>query len=228
MIIDCVSDLHGFYPQMEGGDLLIVAGDLTRSDKFGEYLHFFDWISKTPYRKRVVVAGNHDILAESNPDLLKISCEFDYLQDSVTEFEGLKIWGSPWTLAFDGINPKCKAFTKDTDSKLKRRWARIPDDIDILVTHSPPKGIRDVNLERIHCGSESLFHKARSLVNLKLFVWGHIHESYGHISTQALSDHAKMISMLGQPTCKSLPHLVNCSHVDDRYSPVNKPIRIVF
>ncbi len=29
MIIDCISDLHGYYPKLEGGDLLIVAGDLT-------------------------------------------------------------------------------------------------------------------------------------------------------------------------------------------------------
>lgn len=28
MIIDCISDLHGEYPILEGGDLLIVAGDL--------------------------------------------------------------------------------------------------------------------------------------------------------------------------------------------------------
>jgi len=28
MIIDCISDLHGYYPELEGGDLLIIAGDL--------------------------------------------------------------------------------------------------------------------------------------------------------------------------------------------------------
>ncbi len=27
MIIDCISDLHGFYPELLGGDLLIVGGD---------------------------------------------------------------------------------------------------------------------------------------------------------------------------------------------------------
>ena len=33
MIIDCISDLHGFFPKLEGGDLLIIAGDLTARDK---------------------------------------------------------------------------------------------------------------------------------------------------------------------------------------------------
>jgi Icc-related predicted phosphoesterase len=32
MIIDCISDLHGAQPKLEGGDLLIVAGDLTARD----------------------------------------------------------------------------------------------------------------------------------------------------------------------------------------------------
>ncbi len=32
MIIDCISDLHGFKPNLNGGDLLIIGGDLTARD----------------------------------------------------------------------------------------------------------------------------------------------------------------------------------------------------
>ena len=31
--VTAVSDMHGFYPELPGGDLLIIAGDLVASDK---------------------------------------------------------------------------------------------------------------------------------------------------------------------------------------------------
>ena len=142
MIIDCISDLHGHYPHLEGGDLLIVAGDLTAKDTQAEYLHFFRWIAKLNYRKKILIAGNHDNWIEQNDFPLQSIADFNYLCDSGTEFEGLKIWGSPWSLWFKGINPRCKAFT-GSEKDLEKKFKLIPDNIDILVTHSPPKGIFD-------------------------------------------------------------------------------------
>ena len=53
MIIDCIADLHGYLPPLEGGDLLIVAGDWTARDTFPEILKFFMWIAKLDYKKKV-------------------------------------------------------------------------------------------------------------------------------------------------------------------------------
>lgn len=98
MIIDCVSDLHGFYPELPGGDLLIVAGDLTSSDCLYEYDKFHDWALTQDYKNVIVIGGNHDHFLQKNPYYFPIDDDgFHYLCDSSTEFEGLKIWGSPWT-----------------------------------------------------------------------------------------------------------------------------------
>jgi len=208
MIIDCISDLHGCKPALHGGDLLIVAGDLTARNTQGEYFKFFNWMWDLPYKKKIVCAGNHDGILEFN-GLIGDKEAFHYLCDSGTEFEGLKIWGSPWTTRFEGMNPHCMAFTVDTDEELAEKWGKIPSDVDILVTHSPAYGNFDFTARSESVGSMSLFKKV-SEIKPKLFVFGHIHESYGHGTRR-----------------NSNTIYVNASHVNENYKPVNPPIRII-
>lgn len=218
MIIDCVSDLHGFYPQLPGGDLLIVAGDLTSREESEKYNVYFTWLHDQNYKKKVLICGNHDnLMIDTPPKTIrwfeKHSEICEYLCDSRTEFEGLKIWGSPWTNTFEGINPKCCAFTVDTDEELSEKWELIPEDIDILITHCPPFGIFDsvpymISGEMIETGSISLRNKVVGMPNLKLHVFGHIHEHGGKI--------------LDTTICK----FVNASHVNEKYKPVNGFVRI--
>lgn len=227
MIIDCISDLHGHYPKLEDGDLLIVAGDLTANDRVEGWHKFFDWLDRQNYHKKIVIAGNHDNFCKSwaisgtftNDEHEKMypgeKPTLDYLCDSGTEFDGLKIWGSPWTKAFPGMNPHCKAFTVDTEEELAEKWAMIPDDVDILITHSPPYAIFD----RVwregkwgngwdNTGSVSLRNASMDRIQPQLHVFGHIHEWGG-----------KVID-----TC--VTKFVNACHVNEHYQPVNKPIRI--
>lgn len=217
MIIDCISDCHGHYPKLKGGDLLIVGGDWTKRDEEAEVFAFFDWVHEQKYRKKIVIGGNHDIRAQEEDYKGPVNGEFTYLCDSGCEFDGLKIWGSPWTARFKGINPKCTAFTEKVDKDLSKHWDVIPSDIDILVTHSPPYGIldsvQDFNEGTIRrCGSNSLSKTIFSfsrLSKLKLHVFGHIHEWGGN----------EMNTALGL-------RMINASHVDSNYKPVNKPVRI--
>ena len=148
MIIDCISDLHGFYPDLEGGDLLIVAGDLTSRDTKEQHIDFSMWLAAQNYSHKVVIAGNHDnrLILLGGP--VKAP-RLDYLLDSGTEFQGLKIWGSPWTKWFPQVNPKCSAFMLKTEDELAEKWKLIPDDIDVLVTHGPPHGILDKNINTV-------------------------------------------------------------------------------
>lgn len=208
MIIDCISDLHGFYPELEGGDLLIVAGDLTSNNTIAGYDKFFDWFSLQPYRKKIYIAGNHDGLLASNKYSTPKYCDCSYLYDSGTEFEGLKIYGSPWTPTFGKWD-----FMKDRGAPIKEKWDSIPGDTDILITHGPPRGsldeCYDYDTGKIkHAGCEEL-EKAIERIRPKLVIFGHIHEHGG----QAYEIEGILY--------------INASHVDKNYKPVNKPIRVI-
>lgn len=210
MIVDCISDLHGSYPELEGGDLLIVAGDLTARDTEFQLYEFMEWIRAQSYRKKVFIAGNHDGLIQKKTITF---CEkIDgavYLQDSGCEFEGLNIWGSPWTPEFCNWH-----FMLPRGRKLKEKWDKIPDDTDILVTHGPPLGILDTtdntwDSERLGCAD---LREVIDRVKPRLHVFGHIHGSYGKI----------VLKHAGPNTV-----CVNAAIMDENYKPMNKPIRVV-
>jgi Icc-related predicted phosphoesterase len=208
MKITCISDLRGYLPELPGGDLLIIAGDLTARHTFGEFaFDFLTWLDQQNYNKKVVIGGNHDTFMIDDTKKL-FNGIADYLEDSGTEFESLKIWGSPWTRWFHGINPRCEAFTRHKEESLGKKWALIPDDVDILVTHGPPFTIRDLTERGEQVGSTSLMDEHVSRIRPRLWVFGHIHEGYG----------------IQKPYEWSKCFYVNCSLVDENYQPVNKPI----
>ncbi len=226
MIVDCIGCLHGSYPKLERGDLLIVTGDLTARDTKSQYIDFLCAVRLySKYSKIIIIAGNHDNLMQNDPSFFPSADRVSYLCDSGTVFwEPLnldfdldkiflrpKIWGSPWTKTFEGMNPKCKAFTVDTEEELAIKFSLIPEDTEILITHSPPYGILDgIPIEDgslFHVGSKSLADRIPHLKNLKLHVFSHIHEGYGHEIIRGI-------------------HFVNCSHMTAEYKPINNPIRI--
>ena len=51
----------------------------------------------------------------------------------------------------------------------------IPSGLDILLTHTPPRG----TLDR-HIGSQALMNKI-NVVKPKMNIFGHIHECHGHV-----------------------------------------------
>ncbi len=215
MIIDCIADLHGYYPKLEGGDLLIVAGDLTARNDYPGYVDFNKWMLENSriYKKSIIISGNHD----SNLGKDKFNVDFPprviYLCDSGTEFEGLKIWGSPWSLWFPRINPKCSAFTGN-EADLYASYEKTPTDTDILITHGPAYSILDETKDNRHVGSKGLYGWLKYVGRPRLHVFGHIHESYGQDEVFCMQNEKMMLS-------------VNCSIVNENYEHVNEPIRVV-
>jgi Icc-related predicted phosphoesterase len=56
-------------------------------------------------------------------------------------------------------------------------YARIPEDTDILITHSPAYGILDFD-DNINYGSVEILERL-AMLNLKAHLFGHIHAQHG-------------------------------------------------
>lgn len=190
-------------------DMVVFAGDLTMTGEMSVIEDFLEWFDSLPYTYKVFIAGNHDLTFQSRKDqvmeLIQQYPSIIYLQDSGVEIEGFKIWGSPYAPWFGNW-----AFM-EPDHMLRPRWDMIPDDTDILITHGPAKYMLDKVLRGgKNVGSEELRSRLIRLSNLKLHVFGHIHEEYGYLG--ALEEMEKEFVA------------VNASVVDLSYTVQNKPI----
>ncbi len=58
-------------------------------------------------------------------------------------------------------------------------YARIPNDIDILMTHTPPYKTLDQTRKGIKAGCKRLAQRMMELHACRLHVFGHIHEATG-------------------------------------------------
>ena len=185
-------------------DTIIHAGDMTGRGLKNEIMPFLDWYNDLPFKNKILIAGNHDFLCETNPndmiDMLKTRPNITYLNDSGIEIDGVKIWGSPVQPWFYNW-----AFNRRGD-EIQKHWDMIPTDTDILITHGPIKGYLDVTMRGELVGCPFLREHLPKLTELKLHVSGHIHEGYGRV---VLPDDRV---------------LVNASVLNHRYEMQNRPV----
>jgi Icc-related predicted phosphoesterase len=179
-----ISDTHSYHDLLkipENIDIVIFSGDCSNwrnpITNEPEVRDFIDWFSKLPMLYKVFVAGNHDSSIESG---LVSREDFSanniiYLENEDVTIEGFKIWGSPYTPTFGNW-----CFMKQR-SKLDKLWQSIPVDTNIIVVHTPPKGVLDLSYSREHelefCGCSALKKRVIKLPNLKLVCFGHIHNN---------------------------------------------------
>lgn len=190
-----ISDTHSKHREVEipECDILIHAGDFTYFSKGGEneIFDFLLWFNEQPAKHKVFIAGNHEILWESKEEYFKnkIPEGIHYLNDSMVEIDGIKIWGSPITPTFYNWG-----FNKNKGDDILNHWNLIPENIDILVTHGPPKGILDnSNGEQVGCND--LLDTLHNLPELKLHIFGHIHTSYGK-TIRKINEKKKLIFII--------------------------------
>ncbi|EAY31437.1 metallophosphatase domain-containing protein [Microscilla marina] len=178
MKIVCISDTHGKHSQIAvpEGDLLIHAGDLSARGRPKEIRRFNNWLATLPHRHKVVIAGNHDFLFEDEPHQAEaLLTNAIYLNDSGVTIEGVNIWGSPITPWFFDW-----AFNRARGADIRKHWDLIPENIDILVTHGPPKGVLDQTAKGEEVGCEELTEVIQD-IRPRYHIFGHIHEARGRV-----------------------------------------------
>jgi Icc-related predicted phosphoesterase len=203
----CISDIHGYLPEVPDCDVLLIGGDIVPTNMHDYLLSaswlqtsFKEWIDNLSQRMKIfAVAGNHDFIFQKAKHLLP-NLNWTYLEDSGFIFQDLKIWGSPWQPEFHNW-----AFNA-TESELCKKWSLIPEDTDILLLHGPPRGYGDFSLYgNVNTGSPGLLKRIRE-IKPKLVVAGHIHSGYGkYIIDQNIN-------------------FINAAYVDENYLPANELI----
>lgn len=214
MKLTFLSDTHTKHHliNLSGGDVLIHSGDFMNCGyKKHEIMNFLDWFTDQPYKHKVFIAGNHDRYFQMFPDEIQEILNniygdmVTYLEDSGTEIDGVKLWGSPWQPEFFNW-----AYNLPRNGEeLKEKWNLIPQETDILITHGPPFGYLDKLIQNPqNLGCELLVEKVVS-VKPKIHVFGHIHDGYGYVTNGDT-------------------HFINASSLNERYVYTNKPLDVVW
>ncbi|CAF0922084.1 unnamed protein product [Adineta steineri] len=227
--IVCISDTHSRYQfELPPGDILVHGGDFSLDGRQTEIEEFLKYLKGlTQYRLKIFIAGNHDLTLEpkfyeetwkrwhyrgkQDYELIgrlirdpSLATEHGIIYLEQQEFidpqTGLKFFGSPYQPEF------CDwAFNLPANSpEIKQVWSKIPDDVDVLITHGPPANILDKTYMEQHVGCAQLLARVQK-IKPKLHVFGHIHEAYGR------EEHDSTI-------------FVNASTCNLRYKPSQPPI----
>lgn len=226
--IGCTSDTHGMlgavvYDTFTISErmgkkavpqVLVFAGDIAPA-VFGvsdsKYIRdeFFGMIREHPKTEFVYTPGNHDFFAQ-HWDKYKNEApqNLHFLMDSGCVIKGLSFYGSPWVPYINGG----WAFECYSEEDLKNRFSKIPRNVDVLVTHSPPRidgyDIDVTTQYRIKSrpfGSTALY-EAICEKKPRYAISGHIHSG----------DHQRIDIQHADGTVTSC---YNVSHVDERYEP---------
>ena len=207
-MIYATSDLHGRLPPIpEDAEILLLAGDICPDfpaqsnrhwdlvDKYGHKQAawltewFRPWVESAVERSggklRVVATwGNHDFVGE-HPHLVPEVKNLTWLVDAEVEVfsehygRPLRIYGTPWV-----PNLPYWAFHAG-ERTLQLRADAIPDGLDVLMSHGPPKGaggwIPTGRHNGIDVGEQALTDaicRAKPIIT----ICGHIHEGVGAYS----------------------------------------------
>jgi len=217
--IVAVADTHTFEEDLKDvpdGDIFVHAGDLVRGGTLEELEGVARWISSLPHAHKVIVAGNHDACFGTHrvAAMALFSGDVTYLQDEGATVAGLRFWGSPWQPAYNDW-----AFNLPRGQPLAEKWALIPEDLDVLVTHGPPAGFGDSSSVAGRQGCEDLTAAVRR-AEPRLHMFGHIHQDGG-----AWRDGETLLANVTTWECERAPTVIDYDPKTRRAEPHFVPPR---
>lgn len=183
MRLVCLADTHNLHHHLPipDGDVLIHAGDCTDGGTRNETNNFLKWMDEQPHPYKILIPGNHDFYFEKRELLKTIPEGIEVLLDQELIIKGKKFWGSPVTPGMENW-----AFNRERGLAMQRHWGKIPEDTDVLITHTPPYGIMDQIASGERLGCEELL-KTLDYVEPEIHLFGHIHYSSGYLKRSKTS-----------------------------------------
>jgi len=187
------SDLHRAAPaarrlveMSQEADLVIAAGDFTnhRQDLAGA-MALLEGL-KAPV---VMVPGNNeseDELRAAAPDGAVV------LHGQSAEVAGLRLFGIGYAIPVTPFKDWSCDLTEAQGADLLSGCGEV----DVLITHSPPKGVVDVTSQGVSLGSTAVLDTIKR-VKPPLVVCGHIHDSWGQ-SAEIGESHVVNLGPTGQ------------------------------
>jgi len=205
VVISDTHNKHKLLKNLPEADIIIHCGDMTSMGYEHEIINFMKWYSNlNQYNHKIIIAGNHDWLFETEGLYARslVPENVIYLEDSGIDISGLYFYGSPVSEPFNNW-----AFNRPKE-KLAQHWKAIPDNTDVLITHSPAYLVMDyVPHDWKHHGSPSLYKEIVERIKPLIHITGHIHEGRG----------TKMIQNI---------LFVNATNLNEDYLCIYKPILI--
>lgn len=203
-----ISDTHGFHKQVplekfDGVDVVIHSGDCSNwrdgARNSVEVFDFLEWYMTVPVKHKIYVAGNHDTSIEKRMFTKENFTDrgIVYLEHNSITICNTHFFGSPYTPTFGEW-----AFMK-ARNKINKVWGTMPKNIDVLITHGPAKGVRDLSEEYDgslkQCGDSALM-KWIFKHQPKAHLFGHIH-NMGEIQNQGISTYSKIPTIFSNAAC---------------------------
>lgn len=183
MIIWILSDTHMRHAELvvPQADMVIHCGDF--SNKANPYeneieaRNFLEWYKVLPIETKILICGNHDTSCFKKLIRREEYSEIIWLEHETANVKGLNIFGSPYSPRYGDWAYMYKRNRGDV------YWSSIPENTDILICHTMPKGILDLcDDERdrkfpYQAGCKALYNRIIELKHLKLFCGGHLHST---------------------------------------------------